>query len=155
MTEAGDLKAKYHRKFHGLRFAPEYYSWYSMKTRCGNPNHADYPNYGGRGITYDPRWEYFLAFYEDMGPRPTDGKYTLERRDNNKGYSKDNCVWLPKSQQTRNQRSTKLDMDKARAIRAAYATGETTYRKLAAIYAVTSTDIAGIIKGRVWKEITP
>lgn len=141
------------RTKHGLRHAPEYYSWYSMKTRCGNPNHADYPNYGGRGITYDPRWECFLEFYKDMGPRPTDGKYTLERIENDKGYCKANCVWLLKSLQTRNQRNTKIDMEKAREIRVLYARGDTTYRELGERYGVASTIIAGVVKGRIWKEL--
>jgi hypothetical protein len=80
------------RTKHGMRKHPTYFTWYSMKTRCGNPNHNDYPHWGGRGITYDPRWECFLIFLEDMGPRP--GKeYTLERKDNDGNYCKDNCVW--------------------------------------------------------------
>ncbi len=140
------------RTKHGMRRHPIYWSWYSMKTRCGNPNHADYPNWGGRGITYDPHWECFLNFLEDMGDRPSK-KHCLERVDNEKGYSKENCVWMLKIYQTRNQRNTKLSMEKAREIRALYAIGNTTYDKIAKIYDVSDTVIAGIIKGRVWKEV--
>ncbi len=88
-----------------------------------------------------------------MGPRPTTGKHSLERLDNSKGYSKDNCIWLLKSHQTRNQRNTKLSMEKARDIRALYANGGgASYQGIADFYGVADSLIAGIIKGRVWKE---
>ncbi len=122
-----------------------------MKTRCGNPNHADYPNWGGRGITYDPRWECFLTFYEDMGDRPSK-KHCLERVDNEKGYSKDNCVWMLKIHQTRNQRNTILNMDKAREIRQRHAVGDITMRALAKEYGTNPGNISSVIKGRTWKE---
>lgn len=139
------------RTKHGMRFAPEYYSWYSMKTRCGNTNHADYPHWGGRGITYDPRWECFVTFYEDMGPRPGKG-YCLERKDNNGNYCKENCVWGLKIHQTRNQRNTKLSMGKARDIRKRYKAGGITMQKLADEYGTTETNISAVMKGRIWKE---
>lgn len=140
------------RTKHGMRRSPIYWSWYSMKTRCGNPNHADYPNWGGRGITYDPRWECFLNFLEDMGDRPSK-KHSLERVDNSKGYSKDNCKWILKSLQNRNSRAVKLSMDIAREIREAYAAGGTSYRKLGKEHGVTSNCVQAIIIGRTWKEI--
>jgi len=136
---------------HGRRFEPEYYSWYSMKTRCGNPNHNDYKNWGGRGITYDPRWETFAEFFKDMGPSPGKG-YCLERKDNDGNYCKENCIWGLKIHQTRNQRNTKLSMKKARDIRRKYKTGGYSYKDLGQIYGVAASNIAGIIKGRVWKE---
>jgi len=134
---------------HGRRWEPEYYSWYSMKTRCGNPNHADYPNWGGRGITYDPRWEDFNAFFADMGSRPQD--CTLERKDNNGNYCKENCIWMLKIHQTRNQRNTKLSIEKAREIRAKYAAGIKP-KQLAIEYGVGSGMIHYVVSGKKWKE---
>ena len=139
------------RTKHGMRKHPTYYTWYSMKTRCGNPNHADYPHWGGRGIIYDPRWECFLDFLEDMGPRPG-REYTLERKDNDGNYCKANCVWALKIHQTRNQRNTILCIEKAREMRAEYAAGGVSYKGLAKKHGVASSLIGGIIKGRVWKE---
>jgi hypothetical protein len=136
---------------HGRRWEPEYYSWYSMKTRCGNPNHNDYPNWGGRGITYDPRWEDFNKFFADMGPSPGKG-YCLERKDNEGDYCKDNCVWGLKSHQPRNQRTTKLSMEKAISIRIKYASGGYTYKELAQIYGVGESMIWSIVKNHSWKE---
>lgn len=79
-----------------------YETWQGMKSRCTNKSQAAYANYGGRGIGFDPAWADFAAFVADMGERP-DG-CTLERIDNDKGYSKDNCKWATNAEQSRNTR---------------------------------------------------
>lgn len=80
-----------------------------MLGRCGNPNHADYPTYGGRGVTVCERWkESFEAFIEDMGRRPTDG-HTIERVDVYAGYSPDNCIWLEREKQASNKRKERRE----------------------------------------------
>jgi hypothetical protein len=91
---------------HGKARTSVYISWQSMKTRCTNSSHKHYHRYGGRGISYDPRWETFENFYADMGDKPKG--YTLERIDNSKGYSKDNCKWASRKEQLRNTISTVL-----------------------------------------------
>lgn len=94
------------RKTHGMSRSGEHYSWTAMKHRCLNPNAQEYARYGGRGITIDPRWvNSFETFLEDMGMRPTP-QHTLERIDNDKGYSKDNCKWATRLEQSRNRSST-------------------------------------------------
>lgn len=80
-----------------------YNLWKGMWQRCTNPNHQKYVFYGGRGISISPEWEDFWAFVSDMGPRPQG--FLLERVDNNKGYSKDNCKWAPYHEQARNKRT--------------------------------------------------
>jgi hypothetical protein len=62
-----------------------------MKNRCNSPDGPLSKWYYTKGIRYDPRWESFDAFFEDMGLKPDDTH--LDRIDGNKGYSKDNCRW--------------------------------------------------------------
>ena len=82
----------------------EYNSWASMITRCFDQNHPSYKNYGGRGIGIDdPRWLKFENFIGDMGKKPPGT--TLERVDNNLGYSKENCIWGTHEVQSRNKRN--------------------------------------------------
>lgn len=138
------------RQFHGMRHSSEYSSYMAMRTRCMCPNHPTYKHYGGRGITMDPRWLDFKEFYADMGDKPGKG-YTIERKDTNGNYCKENCIWLLRKYQTRNQRTTKLDMNKAGEVRQKYSAGGITMRSLAEEYDTSSSNISSIIKGRTWK----
>jgi hypothetical protein len=88
---------------HNERYTLAYRCWTNMKQRCDNPRIPGYKNYGGRGITYTANWISYLGFSKDMGQPPT-SKHQLERRDNNKGYNKDNCYWATKEQQMFNRR---------------------------------------------------
>ena len=74
-----------------------------MKDRCLNPNSCNWTNYGGRGITVCDRWkDSFSNFYEDMGPRPSTD-HSIDRKDNDKGYSKENCRWVTHDVQAHNR----------------------------------------------------
>lgn len=79
-----------------------YNSWYGLKRRCDCPNQTGYERYGGRGISYDPKWETFEGFYEDMGDRPGDN-YDLDRIDNNGNYCKENCRWVTHAENCKNR----------------------------------------------------
>ena len=92
----------------GLSHSLAYDVWKAMKRRCCSINHKDYRHYGGRGITICDRWrESFLAFLEDMGPRPFPGA-TVERVNNDGPYSPDNCQWATRLEQAQNTRKTRL-----------------------------------------------
>ncbi len=87
---------------HGGCQRPEYKIWLGIKCRCECPTATGYVRYGGRGISVCDEWTTsFKTFYQDMGPRPTP-KHTLERIDNDKGYSKSNCCWAMRTSQMRN-----------------------------------------------------
>ena len=90
---------------HGLEHTNTYNTWVAMKQRCLNQNSPDYARYGGRGITICDDWLDFINFFTDMGERP-EGR-TLDRVDNNRGYSKANCRWATPSEQASNRRPAK------------------------------------------------
>ena len=83
-----------------------YSSWNMMLQRCTNPNRDKYRLYGGRGITVCRRWFKFINFLKDMGEKPTG--MTLERKDTNGDYNKDNCTWATKKQQANNRRNNRV-----------------------------------------------
>lgn len=77
-----------------------------MKDRCENPANQSWADYGGRGITVDPAWSDFVVFLNDMGEAP-EGK-SLDRKNNDGPYCKDNCRWATPKEQQRNRRVTKM-----------------------------------------------
>lgn len=84
----------------------EWKIWAGMRKRCENPRCPGFKDYGGRGISICERWNEYKFFLEDMGPCPLG--FTLERKDNEKGYSKENCKWATPKEQARNRRNTHL-----------------------------------------------
>lgn len=89
------------RKIHGLWNTRTYKSWQQMKSRCRDSCNASYKFYGALGISYDPSWEDFQTFVEDMGLRPQN--MSLDRIDNYKSYSKANCKWSTAKEQANNR----------------------------------------------------
>ena len=96
---------------HEVRFQKLYSVWHNMVDRCVREKHPQYHRYGGRGITVCEEWRGdYSAFHEwsinngyKHEPMPSGrNKWSLEREDNSKGYSPDNCKWVTSKQQSRN-----------------------------------------------------
>jgi hypothetical protein len=96
---------------HGDTRSTLYHCWQNIKTRCLNPQYEGYKNYGGRGIRMTPEWaEDFVAFQtyinQNLGPRPKG--CSIDRIDNDDGYRPGNIRWATKSEQSHNQRRSRL-----------------------------------------------
>lgn len=89
---------------HGGSGSPLYKVWCSMHSRCSNPTDRAYRWYGARGIRVCERWNDFSNFQSDMAPRPTG--MTIDRTDNDSGYSKENCRWVTHKENCQNRRKT-------------------------------------------------
>lgn len=95
-----------------------YQIWKSLRGRCNTPTDTRYNDYGGRGITYDPRWDDFLNFKKDMYLKylkakckfGEDSHISIERKNVNGNYEKKNCIWIPLREQSKNTRKTKWFM---------------------------------------------
>lgn len=93
---------------HGMAGTRFYKIWRHMKERCDSPKSQYYNDYGGRGISYEPKWSDFVVFMEDMYNGYNDS-LELDRIDPNGNYCKDNCQWATESHQAFNQRKRKTN----------------------------------------------
>lgn len=79
--------------------------WQDMKTRCYNPKHESYKNYGGRGITVCEEWRKdFTAFYLWAIEHGYDKSLSIDRINNDGNYEPNNCRWATTKEQAKNKR---------------------------------------------------
>lgn len=88
---------------HGLHKHRLYKIFMGMKNRCYNSKNTGYKNYGGRGIQICQEWlDDFINFYTWAIDNGYDDNLTIDRINNDKGYSPDNCRWVNKTVQNNN-----------------------------------------------------
>lgn len=90
-----------------------YMVFIEMKSRCLNSNHKFYHYYGGRGISICEEWqEKMPKGYYNFREWALSNNYhdglTLDRKNNDMGYSPENCHWVSMKEQNRNRRNTKM-----------------------------------------------
>lgn len=91
---------------HGGSHTRLYSIFQSMRVRCYRPQHMHYANYGGRGIGICDEWRgNFAAFREWAISHGYDDAKSIDRIDNDSGYSPDNCRWADAKTQCGNRRT--------------------------------------------------
>ena len=95
-------------KTHGMSSTPLYSTWSGMVQRCTNPNAKNYERYGGRGVTVCSEWDDFKNFHDWAVTHGYEQGLTIDRKDNDLGYSPDNCRWVDRITQQNNTRRNKL-----------------------------------------------
>ena len=93
---------------HNLIYTRIYKIWRDIKSRTLNLKNKSYNDYGGRGITICDEWKNeFMSFYEWAMSNGYSDELSIDRIDNDRGYSPENCRWTTRTIQSRNQRIRK------------------------------------------------
>lgn len=94
-------------KRHGF-YSSKYYSrWHDMMRRCYNPKDVHYDRYGGRGIGVCKEWHDVGKFIDWCESQNPDDGMTIDRIDNDSGYSPDNCRFVPLKDNQNNRSSNR------------------------------------------------
>lgn len=101
-------KASLAKTTHGFSKTRIYSIWLDMRRRCSDKKRKDWINYGGRGITVCNEWQNdFNSFYGWATGNGYNDNLSIDRKDNDSGYSPDNCQWVTKKHQNNNTRANR------------------------------------------------
>ena len=123
-----------------------------MYKRCYNPKSVRYSRYGGRGITICDEWfNSRITFFEWALNNGYDNSLTIDRIDNDKGYSPENCRWV--SYETQNQNSTACKLNPEIVIKIRERWPDSSYTILAKEFNVSKSTISRIVTFKIWKNL--
>ena len=145
IVNVGGFNARYFKScgchvWHGQSGTRTYISYHNMMARCHKKTNSRYSDYGGSGIFVCDSWrESFKNFYKDMGDCP-DG-LTIDRRDNTKGYSPENCRWVTRKENSANRKNSIIWVVDGREFRSAIDAGKE--------FSVSNSTITAWCRGRI------
>ena len=126
--------------------------WKAMGYRCYNPNHSNYKNYGGRGVTVCDEWRKgFSQFREWAIPLWAPG-LEIDRIDNDGNYEPANCRFVSPKENARNRRDTVLNPALVREIRAWHWMGVKNYAEIGRRVGVSPQVVHNVIVGGQWED---
>ena len=134
-----------------LRFKKLRNVWHGMLSRCEDPRHVAYKNYGGRGILICKSWHSFESFKEWAIESEYNPRLTIDRIDNDSNYCPGNCQWITKTENGRKGRHVKLDKEKVALIKNMLNTSIKQY-EIAEMFNVAGSVISRIKHGTRWDD---
>ena len=144
---AKQSKARGNEKSHGLIDV-----YYDILKRCYDRKSRSYPRYGGRGITMCDEWRNdrnsFVRWCIANGYAPG---LQIDRIDNDKGYSPDNCRFVTPAENQHNTSQTSLSEKAVNIIRGNNVSRRKTQKQLAAELGVSQSRISEVCRNRSWK----
>ena len=126
--------------------------------RCANPNHVAYKKYGGRGITMCQEWldspQAFVDWSLANGFSP---ELQIDRIDNGKGYSPDNCRWVTARENIRNRSNSVITPTIAGQAKFLYQVEEITIQDIADYFGINKSTMANVLTPNTnkWTDIEP
>ena len=126
--------------------------------RCTNPNHIAYKKYGGRGITVCQEWidspQAFVDWALANGFSP---ELQIDRIDNDKGYSPDNCRWVTARENMRNRSNSVVSPTIAGQAKFLYQIEEVTIKDIADYFGINKSTMANVLTPNTnkWTDIEP
>lgn len=108
-------------KKHGMRFTRLYKIWSEVKSRCKS-------NDSYKHLSVCDEWQRFEAFRDWAMASGYSEDLTIDRKDNELGYSPDNCRWATPLQQSQNKRSYKGSKSKFKGVNLIVASSKNPWR---------------------------
>lgn len=136
---------------HGLSKLPIYMVYKSMKRRCYSPKDKRFNRYGGRGISVCDEWiKNSVAFIKWAFNNGYKEGLSLDRIDNNKNYSPDNCRFISVAENNRNSSSTHLKQPDVIKIRSLYSDGKL-QTDIARLFQISQQTVSKIVNHKSWQ----